>query len=183
MPRPVDDLDLTVRQAQFVGAYVANGGHGADAIRSIAHSDYASEESVRTAASDLLSKPNVQEAIRKALDKHKLTPDWAAERIADAGEATDSKGSKDHNTRLRAVDMALKLQGAYPNAESSTLHLHAHKHESSFDSMDAETLHIIAAFRDRHGRLPNKAELRALLAEQPQPQVIDATVLSDDSKA
>ena len=109
---------LTIKQAKFVKAYVANDGNGQEAAK--AAYDVKSDAVARTVASETLTLPNVKAALQKALDKHGITIEKATKPIADGLTAEtefydkngDLMSKPDHTTRLKASGMALKLMGA-----------------------------------------------------------------------
>ena len=108
---------LTIKQKKFVKAYVATDGNGQEAAK-MAY-DVKSDAVARTVASENITKPNVKDAIEKALEKHHITMDAAVAPIADGLKATrlnfideSAVETPDHATRLKASGMALKLMGA-----------------------------------------------------------------------
>lgn len=109
---------LTVKQTKFVKEYVKNDGNGTQAALNTY--EVSSVASARALASENLSKLNVKDAIEQALVKHQITMDAAIKPIADglradkfvAGEDEDDILMPDHNVRLKASGMALKLLGA-----------------------------------------------------------------------
>lgn len=115
---------LTVKQTKFVKAYVANDGNGREAAK--AAYDVANDNSASQLASETLNKPNVKSAIEAALKKHGITIEKATKPIADgltaSQEYTDKEGNSiskpDHNIRLKASGMALKLMGAEQKQET-----------------------------------------------------------------
>lgn len=115
---------LTIKQTKFVKAYVANDGNGRDAAKAVY--DVKTDGVAASIASENLNKPNVKEAIEKALEKHHITMDAAVKPIADGLQAervtmTDHGAdvSPDHSVRLKASSMALKLMGADKDTEKS----------------------------------------------------------------
>jgi phage terminase small subunit len=108
---------LTVKQTKFVKAYVASDGNGQEAAKAVY--DVKTDGVARSIASENLTKPNIKDAIEKALIKHNITIDAALAPIADGLTATKEQytehgvvETKDHSTRLKASGMALKLMGA-----------------------------------------------------------------------
>lgn len=71
-----------------------------------------------------LKKPNVQEALALAFEKHGITIDRAVKPIADGLEATklDEKRGyiEDHTIRLKASGMAFNLMGINKNEGGTT---------------------------------------------------------------
>jgi phage terminase small subunit len=85
--------------------------------------------------SRLLANREVQEILQEIMEISEATPDVAAGIIGEACKATKVVGEtevKDHQTRLRAADMILKVFDAYPhdevniNTTSTSKHLHVY---------------------------------------------------------
>lgn len=111
---------LTLKQAKFV-TEVAKGKSGTQAA--LAAYDTTSVDVAKNIASETLRKPNVQEALAIAFEKHGITLDRAVKPIADGleaekvhivgnGEQAMAEVVPDHGIRLKASGMALRLMGA-----------------------------------------------------------------------
>lgn len=129
---------LTIKQTKFVKAYVANNGNGRDAAKAVY--DVKTDNVAASIASENLNKPNVKEAIEKALERHKITIDAAVQPIADGLQAVKAFGDSDnpvelidHATRLKASGMALKLLGAEQKDDKGNTFNFNFKGNASFD--------------------------------------------------
>lgn len=111
---------LTLKQKKFI-TEVAKGKSGTQAAL-IAY-DTTSVDVAKNIASETLRKPNVQEALAVAFEKHGITLDKAIKPIADGlvadkvhivgnGEQAMAEIAPDHSIRLKASGMALRLMGA-----------------------------------------------------------------------
>ena len=112
---------LTIKQSKFVNEYVKNDGNGKKAAQ-IAY-DVANDATAAVIASENLTKPNIKAAIEASLVKHGITLDAAVKPIAEAlnaervvivgnGDQAMAELVPDHNVRLKASGMAIKLMGA-----------------------------------------------------------------------
>jgi phage terminase small subunit len=83
-----DNEGLTPRQRAFVEALV--GPAGGVATRAAEMAGYAAENnnSLRATASYLLTIPNVQESIARAMARRRMTPEWAQERLVELASAS-----------------------------------------------------------------------------------------------
>lgn len=79
----------------------------------------------------ILSRPNVQEALAVALEKHNITPDRTLNRVSEAldaekvtivgnGDQSMAEITPDHSTRLSAVKIAHNLMGIGQSKETPT---------------------------------------------------------------
>lgn len=101
---------LTIRQKKFVKAYVQNEGNGKEAAKQVYN--VSNDNSASQLASQNLSRPNVKSAVDEALKKHEITIDHAIKPIKEGLEATTRGDYPNHDIRLRASGMALRLLGA-----------------------------------------------------------------------
>lgn len=132
----VKDKPLTIKQKKFVRAYVNNDGNGRDAAKAVY--DVKTDGVAASIASENLNKPNVKAAIELALEKHGITIEKATKPIADGLTAEqefidkngDSHAKPDHNVRLKASGMALKLMGAEQKPEVIPQAVHFHNHQA-----------------------------------------------------
>ena len=109
MPK-VPDGKLTIKQKKFVKAYVANDGNGKQAYKEAY--GVTNDNTAAAEASTTLNKPNVKQAIDKALERQGITIDVAIAPIAEA------LNHKQLDYRLKGSDRALKLMGADKNENS-----------------------------------------------------------------
>ncbi len=120
---------LTPKQAKFVEG-VVKGKTKTEAYKDAYDvSPDTKIKSIREQASVTSTIPQVKEALDKALAKHQITIERAVKPISDALDATrdfyDKEGNyidstADHNTRLKASGMALKLLGAEQGENKGT---------------------------------------------------------------
>src|SRR3990167_7419265 len=116
---------LTPKQSEFVDEYARTKNATKSAM--IAYD----VNNIRTASvvgSENLAKPDVSQAIEKALKRHKITIDKALIPIANGLQATKMNEytgelSEDLNIQLKASDRALKLLGVSNNSGQPTVFL------------------------------------------------------------
>lgn len=128
---------LTIKQTKFVKAYVETDGNGRAAALQAYDTD--SLDVANSIAVENLQKPSVRDAIEQALIKHEITMDAAIKPIKEALEAYGEKGV-DHNVRLKASGMALKLMGAEQKSEEPKVNLHLHLEEKRKRYIDGDTI-------------------------------------------
>jgi hypothetical protein len=133
---------LTIKQAKFVKG-VASGISKREAAKLAGYSG--SPETLSVTASEVLKKPNVQEALAIALEKHGLSPDSVVSVVKDGMSATkvniirDPLGGEDsafaeetpdHSIRLKAAGMAAQFMGIGKQATvEGGIHFHQHVEE------------------------------------------------------
>jgi hypothetical protein len=155
---------LTRKQQQFVQEYVETGIGVKAAFKAY---DTESDNTARSIASENLTKPNIREAIDKALARRNLGPDRWAEVLDDAMQAESELVTgpgqtikrPDHSVRLKAVDLAAKLSDAYPHHNEGREHIHKHLHVEVHEPPEVMRFKII------HGRAPTPREMEGLTQE------------------
>lgn len=119
-PQPTVSKPLTPRQRAFVKEWLANGGNGTQAA--LKAYGCTTDNSAAVHASRLLRNPKVQAEIAAGLAASELTSEKIVEMIAKVlkGGLNATKFDKafgaempDHSTRLKGVEMALKLLGVF----------------------------------------------------------------------
>lgn len=107
--------DLTIKERKFVKELVRTGNATAAVMKAY---DPKKKQTAHQMAHQLKNKPKIKAAILTALDKNDLTPDSVIESLKTnivTGAGVDAKAS-DSN---RAIDIYLKLVGAYDDPEYS----------------------------------------------------------------
>lgn len=101
---------MTIKQKLFVKKYLENGGNGTQAALAVYDTD---DSNVAAAiSSENLRKPNIQQAIKQALEAEGLSPRSNIKYLKEA--IVSGLGQKATNSdTLRGLDMLFKLQGAY----------------------------------------------------------------------
>lgn len=90
---------LTIKQAKFVKHYAATNGNGFQAAKAAGYQT--NDETLRSIASENLTKPNVQQELQRTLRKV-LSPDEVLAKLAEvADEAPVIKGSD----KLKALEL------------------------------------------------------------------------------
>ena len=155
----VDDK-LTVKQARFVKAYIENDCNG----RSAALEAYDTDDpgSAASIASENLNKINVRQAILAALPEAQISAGYLARKLREGLESTryTLTGKQcydevpDNNARLKALDTAFRLVGAYAPtlSESKRAQVSVHITEPI----------LVRRFLAQHGRLPTAEERKQL---------------------
>lgn len=104
-------MKLTVKQSNFVKEYAKSGNATSSVIK--AGYDVKNKAVARAVGSENLTKPNIQEALKMGMTKHKLNIDRALNNISlalDADKQTiTGEWLADYSTRLKATEMTLKL--------------------------------------------------------------------------
>lgn len=108
----------TFKQMRFAQEYVKNGGKGKKAALAVYDANPQSAEGI---ARQNLDKPIVQQEIKKLLDKAGLSLDSVSDKLRTAIDIGLNSGKASVDTALRGLDMALKLQNAYPATKSIKL--------------------------------------------------------------
>lgn len=122
----VDALDgLTVRQAKAIEVYAENGGNGTQAY--LAAYPNASPASATVGFSRLLSKDNVQVAIRAACERLNLTPDTHLAKLAELRDAAQS--DKQYAAAIKGEELRGRVAGFYVE---KTEHASDFRHEVVF---------------------------------------------------
>ena len=160
---------LTRKQQAFVDAYVETGIGVKAAFKAY---DTESDNTARSIASENLTKPNIREAIDKALARKNLGPERWAEVLDDAMQAESELVTgpgqtikrPDHGTRLKAVDMAAKLADAYPHHNEGREHLHRHLH------LEIKEPAEVIRFKILHGRAPTERELKEMMPDEDKKE-------------
>jgi phage terminase small subunit len=120
---------LTVKEAKLVKAKVKGMTH-AQAYKAAGYKDTSQEVAVAN-THKVLKRPNVQEALQQALEKHNLTPDrimsvvndgMSAEKVVIVGKDNDAFADvqPDHSIRLKAAGMAAGFMGLNKTPEGTT---------------------------------------------------------------
>ena len=115
--------------------------------------EYPSAPAAQSAGSRLASSRQVRQEITRLLSEGQPIEQKLAQAVDKALVAIDDKGNEDHGIRLKAVDIAAKVIGAYdpdPNDRTPTQHLHLHLDKG------------LSRFVVLHGRYPTGAERQAL---------------------
>ena len=108
---PATDRPLTIKQRRLVREYVRSGNL-AQAART-AYPGIRDPEVARVHGDRTMRKPYVQRALRRALQNELTVGDTVAELAATAKlKPSPEAGTWDH--KLKALDMAFRLWGAYP---------------------------------------------------------------------
>lgn len=115
----------TPKQQHFIQAYAETGGNATQAaLQAYDTQDYNTAKAI---GCENLTKPYIRQEIDKLMKKVQLKTEDALRAIKDGLEADKSKTGADHNIRLRAADLTLKLHDAYPRGKEVS-HQHAHLH-------------------------------------------------------
>lgn len=102
--------ELTPRQAQFVSAYIANGGNG---VRAAIEAGYAEKSAAGRAHTLLTTTPAVMDAVAKVRTEITERGIYNVERaMADLDEAADfCRQHKQGTALVRAQELKMKLSG------------------------------------------------------------------------
>lgn len=124
---PTKKGTLTLKEAKLVKAK-AKGMTNADAYSAAGYAMPANKQSASINASKVLARPNVQEVLQAALERHNLTPDRVASVVSegmDAEKFNEFTGEirADHSTRLKAAGMAAKFMKLEGTEEKPTTHV------------------------------------------------------------
>ena len=119
---------LTLKQKKFVKAYVETG-NGTQAVLQAYNT---TPLVARTIASQNLTKLNIQEEIKRVLEKNNLSLEQITKNISNiANHDIETRVSAD--TILRANEMAAKLSNAFPAARTQHTTLAVKTELSSLD--------------------------------------------------
>lgn len=124
MPKP----KITIKEAKLIKG-VALGKTKRQAAYDAGYTG--TPETVSVTASEVLKKPNVQEALELALSKYDITPDRTVQRVSEAldaekvsivgnGDQAMAEVTPDYTTRLSAVKIANNLMGISQKQEANT---------------------------------------------------------------
>ena len=121
-----DDKPLTVRQARLLEGVLAGRSLADAAIAAAPPGTYADRRSASNSASRLLGSAEVRLAMQAALSNAGVTPEALSTVVADALRATRTLfpggdgapiTEPDYRTRLRAFELAARVQGAFAPRE------------------------------------------------------------------
>lgn len=112
---------FTLNQKRFIKEYLKNGGNGTEAALKVY--DAKSRTDAANIASQNLKKPTIKEAIEQALESQEVTPEAVAKVIKEGLGAKKLEWDMsnftykesiypDHLTRLKTVELYMKLTGA-----------------------------------------------------------------------
>ncbi len=105
----MDQRQLTVRQRTFVKTFVENGGDGTQTA--LGGYNCTSPSSADAVARETLENPRVQQVLCEMMQTRGLDDD------ALLSKHLELLNDIDPNIRLRALDMAFKLRGAYKQTQ------------------------------------------------------------------
>src|SRR3990167_4897578 len=128
---------LTPKEIKLVNGIASGKTKQAAAMEAY---DAKTPETASSIASETLKKPNVQQALAEAFERHGITIDAATKPIADGlkadkvhivgnGEQAMAEIVPDHTTRLKAAGMAFNLMGVGKQTGDVTINFIAHARE------------------------------------------------------
>lgn len=166
-----DDDGLTTRQRAFVEALVGPAGGNATKAAELAGYRSENRNALGVTASENLGKPNVQEAIGRALAKKKLTPEWAKDQLVDLCRASMSNFLKVDEKGIATLDFAkAAAMGAIGQIKEY--------YEEGIQTGDGEATIIKRKIKihDRTSALGMLLKLHGLLNDKPDQSGADALI-------
>ena len=111
----------TLKQQRFILAFIKNGGNATQAALAAYDTTYAT---ARVIGCENLTKPTIRREIDRLMKAVQLSAKDCLRAIKEALEAVDKDDHPDWDARLKAADMGLTVQGAYPKKQASVQPLH-----------------------------------------------------------